>query len=147
MNVQRMEELRDFLGTLIGKPDTMRMDMGDWAQAHDGDDWTEPDEVVPHDNHCQTSACIAGWAIVLFTPAETAWDIFRNDDPEEVAARLLDIDRRAWGGGLFLHSCWPAELYNEYAAAHQKGDNDGRLRAAMKAIDWRINQEEGHNAG
>lgn len=67
----RVIQLRDFLATLPPK----RFDMNDWMD-YPGWDWTEKGEPpITTLHNCGTTACIGGWANVLFFPnkGEVAW--------------------------------------------------------------------------
>lgn len=63
MNRERVAKLRDHMILLADRGENQRFNWNHWARAPNGD-YATPHRV---ENDCGTSACVAGWAVTLFS--------------------------------------------------------------------------------
>lgn len=81
---------------------------------------------------CGTTACIAGWALVLTDNEKTRANRLSK------AAELLGIHPNNTGP-LFLSECWPSPFSLRYANAKTPKQ---RVKVAVTRIDWLISHGE-----
>lgn len=80
---------------------------------------------------CKTIGCIAGWTVLLGLPADQAKNISPDDDIEEIAVRLLNMDYSDMCS-LFYVGDWPDHLHQAYIAAKTPIE---RAKLVAAAID------------
>ena len=116
-----------------------RLDMSSWAQD------VSSRASAPS---CGTTACIAGWAVILTEaskrkirnltkqlPYEIVPDNYTFD--EDAAARLLGFDSENGAPSLFLVAKWPLRIRARYETGRTPA---ARAKAASDAIDWAIKE-------
>lgn len=96
MNIERLKQLREHLA---GLPEE-RFHYSDFF----GNDVYDPN-VTWSDarKDCGTTACVAGWACVLFGPANQS--TLDSGDPEYQASAILDIESDDESEFLFFREC------------------------------------------
>ena len=77
---------------------------------------------------CQTSACLAGWAVFIQHPRK-----FRDLHTEicDLAENILQVN----GTSVFFDEEWPSEFQIAYNRAADKEDHQGMAKAAADFID------------
>ena len=94
--------LRQIQTTICKVP--QQFDISSW---HHGD-------VLPEVEKCSSSACLAGWAVVLGTRQRLS--TLHRDEIKHLARELLGIRTEEQAKCLFYVGFWPAELATRYIA-------------------------------
>lgn len=84
---------------------------------------------------CNTTACIAGWAIHLSGCPVTELDL-----EHDLGRDLLGLTEDQ-ANTLFYEDYWPGYIYNEYYEALEDEDHLGMAKAAAKIIDRLIEND------
>lgn len=137
MNVELLRKVKDYI---LAEP--KRLHMGDWGCKFSNamlERRPELRNVVPI---CQTTACIAGWAVILEKPEllnlnpdnETEQDKFQvaMDHARAWASDLLELDYEE-GQRLFYELNWPILFCKAYERAKFSPTNSAAKKAQVAA--------------
>lgn len=123
--------LRQVIDVIRAEPH--KLDMCSWEDTRD----------IPGDDgkyHCQTTRCIAGWALYLSGDHE----ILHSDNATDISRQArgrLDIDINQ-GAELFYLNDWPWKFAQAYAAYGANDDFDGMTAVTVARIEAFIEENK-----